>query len=101
MAQKPGNQGNRVQTWFSFIYDPPKFFHEISEYHNENPKIFIKIQKDLKIGFQKWPKSREIREWGLKCDFLAFVTPPSVAMKFQNMITKIQKSLSKSKKIQK
>ena len=49
MAQKPGNQGNRVQTWFSFIYDPPKCCHEISEYDNKNPKHIMKIQKNKKV----------------------------------------------------
>ena len=89
------------QECFSYIYDPPKCCHEISEYDYKSPKIIIKIQKNPKISFQKWPKNQEIREGGFKCDFLSFMTPPNVAMKFQNMIIKIQKSLSKSKKIKK
>ena len=81
--------------------DPPKSCHEISEYDNENPKIFIKIQKNPKISFQKWPKNQEIIEGGFKSDFLSFITPLNVAMKFQNRITKSKNHYQNPKKSKK
>jgi len=50
-------------------------------------------QKNVRIDF--------MGKWFIWVTFAIKKTPPKVAMKFQNMITKIQKSLSKSKKIQK